>query len=131
MIRHDAEGSDGFGIIPVVLAGKLAYLGKDVGKSIGVVDALRALEGRDRSFKTHSSVNIALCKGTKRFVYGLEVLHEYIVPNLQVFAAGAGGIAALTALFLAGIEEYLGIGAAGAACAGYPPVVLCAKVEDM
>ena len=131
MIRNNAECLDRIGIILIILAGKLGYLCKDINKCIGIIDALSSLKGRNRPFKAHAGIYVLLFKGTQRLVDGLEVFHEYVIPDFKILAAGAGRIAALAALFLARIEEYLGIGAAGTARTGDPPVMLCAEIEDM
>ena len=58
-------------------------------------------------------------------------LHEDVIPDLDVLAAVAAGAAVGTALLLAGVDEHLGVGAAGAGLAGgAPPVVLAREAED-
>ena len=131
MVGNDAERTGRFGIITIVLAGKLADARKYVRKGIRVIDALRALKRCNRAFKTHARVNVFLFKHANLAVCGLEVLHENIVPDFKIFAAIACGAAFIAAFLFACIKENFGIGAAGAARSGNPPVMFCVQEEDV
>lgn len=131
MVGNDAERTCCFGIITIVLAGKLADARKYVCKGIRVIDALRALKRCNRAFKTHARVNVFLFKHANLAVCGLEVLHENIVPDFKIFAAIACGAAFIAAFLFACIEENFGIGAAGTARSGNPPVMFCVQEEDV
>ena len=60
-----------------------------------------------------------------------EILHEDVVPNLDIFPARTTGAAVGPALGLARVDEHLGVGTARARRSrGAPPVVLTRQTED-
>ena len=131
MVRDDAECARGFMGILVAFVGEFGNAGDDPGKRVGIIHAFHALQRSDGAVKPHAGVHIALREGFDFPAFGLEILHEHVVPDLKVFPAIAGRIAALGAFGLTGIIENLRIRAAGAGSAGDPPVMLCAEVENV
>ena len=130
MVRHDSEGAGNLGAVLIVLAGKLLNGLYYAGEGVGIVYALNALKGGDGAVEPHTGIDVVLSKGEVAPVRLLVVLHENVVPYLQVLAAVTGGVALGAALRLAGVVEYFGIGAAGAGDAGgTPPVMLFVEVE--
>lgn len=69
-------------------------------------------------------------KGFKLPFGVLVVLHEHVVPDLDVLAAMASRTAIGAALLLAGVDEHLSVGTARARCPSRtPPVILTRKRE--
>ena len=132
MVGDDAEGAGGFIVAAVFLAAKLADLLEDIGEEVGFIDALFAVEHADGALQAHAGIHILLGQRLKGAVGLFVVLHEHVVPDLQIPAAGAGGRAVRAAGLLVGDDEHLGIRAAGAGDARRaPPVVFLGQEEDV
>ena len=132
MVRNDAEGAGGHFITAVFLAAQFADLFENIGKQIGFIHALFAIEHADGALQTHAGIHVLLLKRLKRAVSLFVVLHEHVVPDLQIPAAGAGRRAVRAAGLLVGDDEHFGIRAAGAGDARRaPPVVFLGQEEDM
>ena len=131
MIRNYAEGLLCGFVVIIILAAQLRNAGNYGGEAIGIVYAFRALKGCNGPVEAHAGIHIALGKRGHVAFGVLIILHENVVPYFKVLAAVAGRVALRATLGLAGIEENLRIRAAGAGVAGYPPVMLCAKIEYM
>ena len=132
MVSHDAEGAGGLLVGAVLLAGQLGDLGDDAGEGVGLVDGLLAGQHADGTLQAHAGIDVLLLQRDEGAVLLLVVLHEHVVPDLQVTAAGAGRRAVGAAGGLIADDEHLGVGTAGAGLAGgAPPVVLLGQVEDV
>src|SRR5690606_14973135 len=111
-------------------AGQLTGALDDVGIEVGLVHRARALHEKDEALEAHAGIDARLVQRGADAVCRRVVLHEHVVPQLEV----AGAIAAGSAIRLAAapldaaIHVDLTIGAVGAGRAGRPPVVL--QLED-
>ena len=127
-----AEGLFVLRAVVIALAGKLRNAGEYAGESVGVVYGGNALERRDGALQAHAGVDVLLRERLVAAVRGLVVLHENVVPDLEILAAVAAGEAVGAAGRLARVDEHFGIGTAGAGLSGgAPPVMLASKVIDM
>ena len=132
VIGDDADGLGGFLVLAVLLAGQLLDLADDAREDFGLVDGLYALEHAVGALQAHAGVHVLLLQRDERAVGLLLILHEHVVPDLQIASAGAVGAAVRAAGGLFGDPEHLGIRAAGAGDAGgAPPVVLLGQVEQV
>ena len=132
VVGDDAEGLGHFLVFAVGLAAQFADLGEDAGEDIRLVDGLRAHQHAVGAFQAHAGIDILLLQGLEGTVGLLVILHEHVVPDLQIAPAGAGGGAIGAAGLLVGDDEHLRVRAAGAGQAGgAPPVVLLGQVEDV
>ena len=99
---------------------------------MSLVDGVRAHQHAVGALQAHAGVHVLLLEGDERAVGLLLILHEHVVPDLEVAAAVAGGRAVGAAGRLVADDEHLGIRAAGAGDAGgAPPVVLLGQVEQV
>ena len=132
MVGDDAEGAGGGAIRVIGLAAQLADPGQDVHEGVGLVDALLARQDADGALQAHARVHVLLGQGQEAAVLLLVVLHEDVVPDLQIVAAGTGRGAVGAAGGLVGDDEHLRVRAAGAGDAGRaPPVVLLGEEEEV
>ena len=110
----------------------LRDLGEDARERIGIVDGLLAVQHADRALQPHAGIDVLARHRLKRAVRVLMVLHEHVVPDLQVASAVAGGRAVRAAGLLVGDDEHLRVRAAGAGLARRaPPVVRARQEEDV
>ena len=86
----------------------------------------------NRAVEAHAGIYIALRERLKLAFAHFVELHEHVVPDFEVFAAGTRGRAIRRAGYLAGIVEHFGIRAAGACLAGgAPPVVPLGQIVNV
>ena len=113
------------------MRGEFADHGHDGREELGVVDGREPVHHADRALDAHAGVDVVLLEGLVGAVLALVVLHEDVVPDLDVLAAVAARAAVGAAGVLAGVDEHFGVGAAGTGLAGgAPPVVLLRQAED-
>ena len=111
--------------------GEFIDLRHDRREDLGVIDGGGSRHHADRALDTHAGIHIVAPERLEHAVGVLVVLHEDIIPDLDVLAAVAAGAAVRAALLLAGVDEHFGIGTAGAGGAGRaPPVVLAREAVD-
>ena len=132
VVGDDADGLGGLLVLAVLLAGQLLNLADDAREDLGLIHGLDTLEHAVGALKAHASVHVLLLQRNERAVGLLLILHEHVVPDLQIASAGAVGAAVRAAGGLVGDPEHLGVRAAGAGDAGgAPPVVLLGQVEQV
>ena len=132
VVRDDAEGLHRGVAFLIRMVAELADELDDAGEGVGVEHALHALERGDGPVETHAGVHVLLGEGLELPFAYLIIFHEHVVPDLQILAAVAAGLAVGTAGGAAGIVEDLRVGAAGAGePGGAPPVVLLGQVHDV
>ena len=131
MVAYDPDGHVVLFVRTVLPACELLHLCDDRREDLCLVDALLALENRDRPLDTHACVDALAAHLVVCAVLVLAVAHEDVVPDLEVLATGAAGMAVGTACGAAGVDEHLRIGSAGSGLScRTPPVVLLGHVED-
>ena len=130
MVTNEADA-----VFRVLLGGGIVDAGgfldtlDDGEEQLGVVHALEAVQHAQHALQAQAGVNVVAAQGHVGAFVGLAVLHEHVVPDFQVLAAGAGRLAIGAAGLLAGVEEDLSVGTAGAGGAGGTPPVFPAGVE--
>ena len=103
----------------------------DRGEDLGVVNGRRAGHHANRALNAHPRVDVVTPQRNELALFVLVVLHEDVVPDLDVLAAVAARTAIGTALLLAGVDEHLGVRTARTRRPGRPPpVVLARQAED-
>ena len=131
VVGHDAHGNIGLLTVAVLYARKLCNLGKDRLHDLCVVYAFLALKDCNGAFNAHSGVYALAVHLHKLTVSGLSILHEDVVPDLEVLAALAAWLAVRTACRTTCIYEHFAVRAARSGLAGWtPPVVLTRQEED-
>ena len=131
MIEHDAERLSDLGRLVVAFPREFFQLRPGRGEQVGVVHAPDAVQDADRAVQPHAGIHVLLFQRLVFALRVLEILHKYVVPDLDVFAAVAGGGAVLRAFFVAAVDEHLGVRTAGAGePGGTPPVILAGQEED-
>ena len=110
--------------------GKFSYLIDYRYKNVCIVYAFFALQDTKSTLQSHSRIYVFLFKRLKLSVCSLIVLHKYVVPNLQIFAAIARRIALVAAVRNVGYVEHFAVRSArtGNTCRS-PPVILLRKIE--
>ena len=132
VVRDDAEGLHRGVAFLIRMMGQLPDEFDDAREGVGVEHALHALEGGDGPIEAHARVHVLLRQGFELPFAYLIIFHEHVVPDLQVLAAVAAGLAVGTAGGAAGVVEDLRVRAAGAGePGGAPPVVLLGQVHDV
>ena len=125
VVRDDAHRDIGLLVLTVCDARKKADLFEDGLHDFGLVDALLALENGYGALDSHSGVDALALHLHELAFLGLAVAHEDIVPDLEVLAASAAGLAVRSALGASGVYEHLRVRSAGSGLSGRsPPVVL-------
>ncbi len=107
-------------------ASQLAGALDDVGIEVGLVHRARALHEEDEALEAHAGIDARLVQRGADAVCRRVVLHEHVVPQLEVARAIAAGRAVrlTTAPLRTAIDVDLGVGAVRADRAGRPPVVV-------
>ena len=110
---------------------KFIDLRHDRREDLGIIDCCRSGHHADRTLDAHAGIDIVASERLERAIGVLVVLHEDIVPDFDELAAMAARTAVWTALFLACVDEHLGVGAARTGRTGRtPPVVLARQTVD-
>ncbi len=130
VVGDDAEGLVLDRVGAVGDAGELGGAGDDGLVEVGLVHGAGALHEQDEALQAHAGIDARLRQRGAGAVGGGVVLHEDVVPQLEVArAVAAGGAVVLAAApFLAAVDVDLAVGAVRAGGAGGPPVVL--QLED-
>ena len=146
VVGHDAAGAEDklwifsrTGSLPVrVLNGlaarstKLVDLRHDGREYLRVEYRRRPRKHAHRALHAHAGIDVVAAERLELPFRVLVVLHEHVVPDLDVLAAVAAGTAVGAALGLARVDEHLGVGTARTRGAGRtPPVVLAREREDV
>ena len=131
-IRRDIRNVRGLWRPRTLTQGReLIYFSHDRGEDLGVVDGRGAAHHADRALDTHARVDVVTTERLELALLVLVVLHEDVVPDLDVLPAMAAGTAIGSALLLAGVDEHLRVGTARTRRPrGTPPVVLARQAED-
>ena len=110
--------------------GKFSYLIDYRYKNVCIVYAFFALQDTKSTLQSHSRIDVFLFKRLKLSVCSLIVLHKYVVPNFQIFAAIARRVALVAAVRNVGYVEHFAVRSArtGNSCRS-PPVILLGKIE--
>ena len=132
MVGNDAESLGNLIIFPIGMTAQLGNLCQDVGEGIRFVHGLLAGQHADGTLQTHAGIHVLLCQRDERTVCLLVILHEHVIPDFQITAAGAGGRTIGAAGLLIGDDEHFRVRAAGTGNAGRPPpVMLLGQIENM
>ncbi len=131
VVRDDPEGRVGRRLGPVALSRDLRQALDDGPEQLGLEDSFLPLEHGDGPVHSHARVHGLLRKGEILAVRRLVVLHEDVVPDLEVFPAVASRLAGRSAGGNARVNEHLRVRPAGSGLpAGAPPVVLAGEEVD-
>ena len=131
MVGNDTLGANAL-LLGQFVRGQRADALQQRQEELGLIDIGVTVDHADGALDAHAGVDVVLLERLVGPLGRLVVLHEDVVPNLHVLAAMTPGAAVRAARGLAGVQEHLGVRAAGAGDARRaPPVVLAPLGEDM
>ena len=131
MVGNYSHRAQDFGAAVAFFARKTFYF-CDCGREyIRFIHAVKAVKDANRAFESHARIDVFSAQRFVCAVRPLVVLHENIVPDFKIFSAVTSGAAFIAAFLLARVVENLGIGTAGTARSGNPPVMFCVQEEDV
>ena len=123
VVRDDAFGAHG-GLLVRADGRQFLDPGHERREEFGLEDRFEAVHHADGTLDAHAGVDVVLLERLVGAFRRLVVLHEDVVPDLDVLAAMATGTALRAAGGLTVVDEHLGVRPAGAGGAGRPPPVV-------
>ena len=132
MVRDDAHRFLRF-VIPVIAPAGLLLQELDHGEEkVGLVSVGQAVQEGEHTVQAETGIHVLVCQGSVT-VGVFDVLHVYVVADLDIAPAAAGRTAVRSAGLVMARIEPLVVRAAGGAGGAFelPPVVGLGEVEDM
>lgn len=120
MVGNDTDRFCRFLVRAVFAAADTLDCGDNGREEVGFVHRFFALKYAKRTFETHARIDVFLFKRLVLAVDGLVELHKHVVPDLEVFAAVAGGRTLVAALGLTVVNEHFAVRSARTRDSGGP-----------